>query len=499
MANEHKRGKGFIADEYYRSIYSINQHLNELLFSRLEKKIAGSKWSKQTDVSNIEKLIAQFELPSHLRSYVEKKGKRQNGINMEEFLDGLSFPFFASLLLLSAHFTGARVLFNTRPFLTRFSEHLGKYRHPERALWLTDTFEDKNGVSVALQAMHREIKSRNLPIDLLVCSNTLQSDDHLIVLKPVSEFQIPLYPDQPLRIPNFVALHNLFQEREYDRLICSTEGVMGAMGLYLKHAYSVPAHFFIHTDWVMFCKKVLHFERHNQNRIRRFLRMYYGAFDRVFVLNNDQRKWLTSSEMNFPEHKVCLTAHWADAIFKPQKGSKKEVLEIDENRPVMVFAGRVSKEKGVLELPRIYQAVKKIHHNVALLMLGDGPEYEQLRHEFPEAYYLGWVTHDRLPAIYSAADILVFPSKFDTFSCVVLESLSCGLPVIAYNTKGPKEIIEDGVCGYLVNNEEQMCEKITTYLANPQQHKYFRKAAVKCAQKYDVNGIMERFIADVGL
>ncbi|MDR1154630.1 MAG: glycosyltransferase [Bacteroidales bacterium] len=299
MAKEHQSGKGFIAEEYYRSICSINSHLNELLFSRLVKKITKAKWSRQMDAPSLEKLIGQFELPSNIRAYTEKSDKKHHGIDLEDFLDGLSFPFLASSLLLSAHFTSARVLFNTRPFLKDFSAQLGKYQHPERALWLTDTFEDKNGVSAALQAMHREIKRRNLPVDLLVCSNTLVPDDHLVIVKPMCEFSIPLYPEQPVRIPNFVELHNLFHEREYDRVICSTEGIMGAMGLYLKHAYSVPASFFIHTDWVMFSRKVLNFDKHNQNRIRRFLRMYYSAFDRVFVLNNDQRKWLTGREMNF--------------------------------------------------------------------------------------------------------------------------------------------------------------------------------------------------------
>ena len=271
------------------------------------------------------------------------------------------------------------------------------------------------------------------------------------------------------------------------------------MGLYLKHAYSVPANFFIHTDWVMFSRKVLNFDRHNQNRIRRFLRTYYGAFNRVFVLNNDHRKWLTGREMNFAKDKVCLTAHWTDSIFKPEKTSKKEALGINDHRPVMLYAGRVSKEKGVLELPHIYKVVKKAHPYVALLVVGQGPACEQLKKALPEGYYFDWVMRERLPAIYSAADILVFPSKFDTFSCTILESISCGLPVIAYKTKGPKDIIKDGVCGFLVSTEEQMSEKIINYLDNPQQQKNFRKAAVKRAKHYDVDRILERFMADVGL
>ena len=80
-----------------------------------------------------------------------------------------------------------------------------------------------------------------------------------------------------------------------------------------------------------------------------------------------------------------------------------------------------------------------------------------------------------------------------------LHCLRCGLPVVAYNTKGPKDIICDNVCGYLVKTEEQMAEKIITSLSNPQQQQKFKKAAVKRAKNYDANSILERFIADVGL
>ncbi|MCL2726906.1 MAG: hypothetical protein FWD56_00815 [Bacteroidales bacterium] len=302
------------AKDYYNSIYSINRHLNELLSLRLAQKLSKSKWIKQLELSDVEEIISQLELPSNIRAYTKKRSKTANGIDVNGFLDGLPFPFLGSLLLLSAHFTSARVMFNNRPFLKDFSSHLGKYRHPQRALWLTDTFEENNDVSSALQAIHREIKHRNLPIDLLVCSNTLKNDDHLIVMKPLCEFQIALYPDLPLRIPNFLELHHLFHEREYDRVICSTEGVMGALGLYLKYAYSVPASFFVHHDWMAYCRNVLNFDSRNQSRVRRFLRLYYGAFDHLFVFNKEQYKWFTSNDMNFDQGKVCHIPDWSVAV-----------------------------------------------------------------------------------------------------------------------------------------------------------------------------------------
>jgi glycosyltransferase involved in cell wall biosynthesis len=250
---------------------------------------------------------------------------------------------------------------------------------------------------------------------------------------------------------------------------------------------------------VIFSQKALNFDRHNSNRVRRFLRTYYGAFDRVFVLNSEQRKWFTGHEMNFEENRVCQTAHWVDAMFKPEKSSKKETLGIDNDRHLMLYIGRLSKEKGVLELPSIYRKVKESLPDVALLVVGHGPACEQLKEEAPEIYYIDWAPNKHLSAIYSAADILVFPSKFDAFSRVVLESLSCGLPVIAYNCEGINDIINDGECGYLVETQEQICEKIIAYLNNPQMQKEFRKAAVKRAQNYNVDDILEQFVADMGL
>jgi len=173
-----------------------------------------------------------------------------------------------------------------------------------------------------LKAMHKKIKRSNLPIDILVCSNTLKRDDHLVLIKPLCEDQIPLCTDQPVRIPIFVELHNLFHEREYETVICSIEGGMGAYWPYLKFAYSVKESLSSRrlSDVL---SEVLNFDWHNRNSVRRFLRMYYDAFDLRFILNRDQRKWLTCSEMIFTEESLPYSA-LGRHNFQKQKDHKKE-------------------------------------------------------------------------------------------------------------------------------------------------------------------------------
>lgn len=484
-----------------RSIRFIYKNLNEILVERLFKKINNLQNDYNLDNLSPSELIECLELPSHLRGFFEPKGNNNSKVpvsfDLEKFFDGLPFPLLASTVILGSAFTSAKVMYNSRPLLKQFSNRLGALKHPERILWLTDTYEDSNGVSMVLKLMLQEIKKRNLPIDILVCSNTIEPDDHLIVVPALGEFKLPFYEQQPIRIPNILDIFKVYQEGEYDRIFCSTEGPMGLISLLLKNAFSVPAHFYIHTDWIMFAKKVLQLERSNLDRVRRMLRAFYKCFDSLFVLNSDQYKWLTSNSMGFNDKNVFLTAHWVNDYFKPKNTKKSEIFGVNDSDPVILFSGRVSEEKGVLELPSIYKKLKTQIPNVKLVIAGKGPAENELQKLLPEAIYLGWVDHKELPDIYSSADLLVLPSRFDTFGCVVLEALSCGLPVVAYKTKGPKDIINHGRNGYLVKNKTEMISSIIEFINSNTNKDEFKKEAIRGASEYTSDIILKDLLQNV--
>ncbi|HPE58354.1 MAG TPA: glycosyltransferase [Bacteroidales bacterium] len=166
---------------------------------------------------------------------------------------------------------------------------------------------------------------------------------------------------------------------------------------------------------------------------------------------------------------------------------------------VLLYAGRISKEKGVMELPVIYHEAKRQIKNLKLVVAGTGPAEAELKKAIPDAVYLGWVNHDELPNIYSSADLLILPSRFDTFSVVVLESLSCGLPVIAYKTKGPKDIIEHNKNGYVVDTSNEMTTTIVSYFSKAGLQKTFSASAVKRSRFYSIDKIMDAFLNSSGL
>jgi glycosyltransferase involved in cell wall biosynthesis len=485
----------------YNTINKVYNQLSSLFYKRVEKKL--SLYRKISAFSGIDptKFISAIDFPADIRHYSTqskvKGAKLKNDFSLIRLLDGLPFPFLASQLILAAKFSSTKVLYNNRGLLNQFADTLQRLQHPRRILWLTDTFEDKNGVAQVLKTYHQEIKRRNLPIDFLVCSNTIESDSNLFVIKPKLEFATDYYPQQPVRIGDLMQIHDLFLKGEYDQVICSTEGFMGIAAIYLKHAFTVKASFYMHTDWLQFAQESGKFQFEQMDKFRRILREYYQQFDRVFVLNRDHHDWLSSQDIGYPTKQLFLTAHWTEDYFYPRESNKFTLFGVDEKVPVILFSGRLSTEKGVFDIVEIYNQMKNRIPSLVFAFVGTGPQEIKLKELMPDARFLGWIAHQELPVVYSSVDLLILPSRFDTFSCVVLEAMSCGIPVAAYSMKGPKEIIKTNKNGILAKDLPGMVSQITLYFNDKELKEAITENALKRAGDFKRDAILEQFLSDL--
>jgi glycosyltransferase involved in cell wall biosynthesis len=82
-------------------------------------------------------------------------------------------------------------------------------------------------------------------------------------------------------------------------------------------------------------------------------------------------------------------------------------------------------------------------------VIGDGPARAGLQARFPETSFFGMKTGEDLAWYYRNADVLVFPSRTDTFGLVLLEAMASGTPVAAYPVTGPIDVVRHGVSGLL--------------------------------------------------
>jgi glycosyltransferase involved in cell wall biosynthesis len=124
-------------------------------------------------------------------------------------------------------------------------------------------------------------------------------------------------------------------------------------------------------------------------------------------------------------------------LFRP-----RDKAFLDLPRPIAACVGRVAVEKNI-------EAFLRMPWRGSKIVVGDGPHRARLQALFPDARFLGFRFGEDLAAHLAAADVLVFPSRTDTFGLVILEAMACGVPVAAFPVTGPIDVIDDGVTGIL--------------------------------------------------
>jgi glycosyltransferase involved in cell wall biosynthesis len=490
------------------SINELFTFLNQLINKRVTQALEKNNGFFPTDLTT-EELTRKFEMPSQLTALFFGDGKKQDNISniqVGQILDNLSFPVLIASILAGASLASTRVLYQNRDLLNEFAHYVGKNAHQKRALYLTDTLKDKNGVSNSLSGKLAEIQRANLPVDFLICHPDAKPDSHLHVVKPVANFEIPKYGEQEIRVPDLMEVARIFYKGGYDRIICSTEGPMAAVSLFIQQMFNVPSYFFMHTDWIDFIKCTTNLNQYERDRVRRVLRALYSQYNGVFVLNNEHRDWLTSFEMQLDPKQVHLTAHHSQkrdhSILPVAKSSI--VAGANEDTPILLVACRVSKEKGLFDLPEIISTAKKQIPNLKIVVAGTGPATEELKLALPDATFVGWQNKTQLAQLYLSLDLFIFPSKFDTFGNVILEAFTHGMPVLAYNCKGPKDIIKHNVNGYLVDDIAQMSDKVIEYFSQDKLHantlqENMKAEALKRSKQYLAEPIMAEFLTNMGL
>ena len=488
-----------------RLIPKLYHELNKLIINRIEEAFKGRDGKELTSKA-VSELARNFEIPSQLSALFNgKKAKNKdikfNSVDAGAVISRLSFPLLITTFLMGTTIGSTRLLYANRSFLNDFAEHIGKGQHPKKALYLTDTLKDKNGVSNSLSGKLAYIQENHLPVDFLICHETAESDGHLHVVRPLAHFDLHDFGGQRIRLPDLMQIMKIFYEGGYDRIVCSTEGPMAVAALAIRTMFNVPSYFFMHTDWVEFIKDNTDLTQHQRDRFRRVLRFFYHLFDGVFVLNEDHQEWLSGKQMELPEERVHLTAHHINEHATPIRPVDKQSLFPDatDSTPVMLFSGRLSKEKGVMDAVKVYRKVRRTLPDVRLVFAGTGPAEAELREMAPDAKFVGWVEKDYLYQLYAGLDIKLFPSRFDTFGNVILEAFSCGMPVASYNCKGPKSLIKHNECGFLVEGVDEMATLVADYLASPAQQNDFKLNSLKRAKEYQAKPIMTKFLTDMGL
>ena len=194
-------------------------------------------------------------------------------------------------------------------------------------------------------------------------------------------------------------------------------------------------------------------------------------------------------------------------LFRP---IKREIARCNlglNGESIILFVGRIVPLKGIDNLLEAMTYLER-KRRIKLVVIG-GDEHSQTEmqklkslsrslkiHE--SVIFLGLVEQEMLPFFYSAADLCVVPSYYESFGLVVLESLACGTPVVATKVGGAESAIRHGETGYIVidNDPCRLADKITLLLSTSNGNTEFVGSVRASVTKYSWSNITEAIIEE---
>lgn len=126
-----------------------------------------------------------------------------------------------------------------------------------------------------------------------------------------------------------------------------------------------------------------------------------------------------------------------------------------DDDPVLLSVGRLLALKNPELLIRTLDQVRAAVPRMRAVVVGDGPAGEALRLALPWAVFTGTLGQAELPAVYASADLFCFTSRVDTWGAVVVESLACGVPVVAFRRGAAHALSIDGVAGRALEDGDE--------------------------------------------
>ena len=211
------------------------------------------------------------------------------------------------------------------------------------------------------------------------------------------------------------------------------------------------------------------------NVSKKYEKMALNLVDAITVNSKEGYDYYTKMGFN-----VVQIPNAIDLNLIPKKSTK-------QFKNQLIFAGRLSKEKGIEIL---LETASQLPNNYHLLIAGSGPLEEKVRKlsdEKTNLHYLGYQSKQNMLSLIRGSDLLIQPSLEEGISSTLLEAMACGTCILGSDIEGISEVIENNKTGLLVepNNSDELLNKILYLLPKKEKRLSMANEGLERVKKYD--------------
>jgi glycosyltransferase involved in cell wall biosynthesis/predicted metal-dependent phosphoesterase TrpH len=314
----------------------------------------------------------------------------------------------------------------------------GRSGERPRVALIADGIEAMHGVTHTIE----QIRERGVPgFEVEIVGTDPWVDRRL---PAATSLHVPFYEGMTLGVPGLPDLAETLAEGRYDLVHVTAPGPAGIAASLLSRVSGTPLVASYHTELAAYAGL-----RSGDGGLEAIstaaLGAFYAAPSRVLSPSPAADRSLLG--LGAGEDRIDRWERGVDVTrFTPgkaERGAYPGELRV-------LYAGRLTREKGVDLLAESFLRARHADPRLHLLVAGGGPEEGELRSRLGEhATFLGWLDGDDLARAYASADLFLFCSRTDTYGQVVLEAGASGLPVVAVGEGGPAALVENRHTGIL--------------------------------------------------
>ena len=329
--------------------------------------------------------------------------------------------------------------------------------------------KNTGGMSVYIRELARELGRRGHRVDIFTRLNGTRHDHLVDLYENVRLIHLSAGNNGQVKkktlyyyLADFLRALEKFKSQQnlrYD-LVHSHYWLSGRLGSWVQERWHIPHIVMFHTLGVV--KNIVGLAEQEPDLRLATERKLVQSCERILAPTAIEKQNLLKY-YNAADDKIAVVPCGVNLdLFQPQdKKTARQMLDLDENTPIALYVGRFDPIKGIERLLKAIAHLRR-HQRVQLLLIGgDGPQTEEFQHlqrlvselGIQESVtFLGRIEQKQLPPYYSAADVVVIPSYYESFGLVGLESLACGTPVVSTRVGAMSAVLQNNKIGCLVDN-----------------------------------------------
>ncbi len=343
---------------------------------------------------------------------------------------------------------------------------------PRRVALIADAIGGMHGVTHTIERI-RELGVPGFEVEVV------GTDRHVDRRLPaVAEIEVPFYAGLEVGMPSLPAIVEVLAEGRFDLVHLTAPGPTNIMAALIARIMEMPAIGSYHTELGAYAGLRSGAERLKQG-VDIATAMFYGQCEHV--LSPSVASDSSLRQVGIGEEKI---GRWERGVDVSRFDPARRDADAFPGEVKVLYAGRLTKEKGVDLLADAFLRARRFAPQLHLLLAGGGPEEEELRAKLGgHATFLGWLHGDELPRAYASADIFLFCSRTDTFGQVVVEAGASGLPVVAVAEGGPASLVRSGETGLLCEPDaEEIAGAVARLASAPAYRKRLGAAGLEAAR-----------------